>query len=142
MISATDKRSHLWRLWVTLIAVLLVVCVMLGLTRPAAQAISMTPLNRLIKLETFAAKAIPYEEALANQKPTLIEFYANWCTTCQDTSATVEALNQQYGDRINFVMLNVDSPQWAPQVAHYSAFGVPQFTLIGANLQPVKNLGW
>jgi thiol:disulfide interchange protein len=34
-------------------------------------------------LASLAAQAIPYEVALGNGKPSLVEFYADWCTTCQ-----------------------------------------------------------
>ena len=107
------------------------------LTRPAATPISMTPLSGLIQLKSMAAKTISYEEAIANQKPTFIEFYADWCTTCQSMSSTVAKLHQQYGQQINFVMLDIDNPQWARQVEYYRATGVPQFSLLDSSGQSV-----
>lgn len=135
---STAKRTHLWKLWAALIAILLSVWVTLWLTRPAVTAVSMTPLSGLITLKAMAANTVPYERAIANQKPTLIEFYADWCTTCQSMSATLEKLKQQYGDQINFVMLNIDDPQWAAQISDYQASGVPQFTLIDGARSPIK----
>ena len=44
----------------------------------------------------------------------------------------------EYGDRLNFVMLNVDDPRWASQVSEFGASGVPQFTLLDAAQQPVE----
>lgn len=108
------------------------------LTRPAETVVSYTPLSGLITLKAMAAKAVPYEDAIAAPKPTLIEFYADWCTTCQAMSPTVDGLHQDYAGRLNFVMLDIDKPQWAPQVAKYGASGVPQFTLLNAAHQDVK----
>ncbi|WP_228021378.1 thioredoxin domain-containing protein [Vasconcelosia minhoensis] len=108
------------------------------LTRPAETAVSFTPLSGLMTLKATAAEAVPYEVAIANPKPTLIEFYADWCTTCQAMSPTVAALHQQYAERLNFVMLDVDRPQWASQVSDYGASGVPQFTLLDSEQQVVK----
>ena len=88
-------------------------------------------------LKTLATDAMPYEEAMLNQKPTLIEFYADWCTTCQSTSATLKKLHQQYGEQINFVMLDIDNPKWATQIVDYKASGVPQFTLTTGDQQAV-----
>ena len=88
-------------------------------------------------LKTMAASSTPYEVALANQRPTLIEFYADWCTTCQSMSATVDALHMQYGEQVNFVMLDIDDPQWADEVEAYRASGVPQFTLLNTHRQSV-----
>lgn len=138
MISTSESRGSLWRLWTALIVILLAVWATLLLTRPAAKTISMTPLSGLMTLKAIAAEAMPYEEAMLNQKPTFIEFYADWCTTCQSTSATVKQLHQQYGEQINFVMLDIDNPKWAPQIAEYKASGVPQFTLVAAEHQPVE----
>ena len=138
MTSTAKKQTALWQLWAALVAILLAVWVTLWLTRPAITAVSMTPLSGLITLKAAAAEAIPYEAAMVNQKPTLIEFYADWCTTCQSMSATVQKLHQQYGDQMNFVMINIDNPQWATQIADYRATGVPQFTLITPDQTPVR----
>ena len=109
-----------------------------AVTRPAASVMSMTPLSGLMTLKTMAAESVPYELALTNQKPTIIEFYADWCTTCQGMSSTMADLHQQYGQGINFVMLDIDDPQWATQIADYGASGVPQFTLLDAHHSEVK----
>ncbi|NEQ55511.1 MAG: thiol:disulfide interchange protein [Leptolyngbya sp. SIO3F4] len=121
-----------------IIAVVVAVIVTLLITRPAATATSFTPLSGLMTLKATAAEAIPYQDAIASPNPTFIEFYADWCTTCQGMSATIADLHQQYGDSINFVMLDIDDPQWADQVAGYGASGVPQFTLLDADHSEVK----
>ena len=138
MTSTAKKQTALWQLWAALVAILLAVWVTLWLTRPAITAVSMTPLSGLITLKAAAAEAIPYEAAMVNQKPTLSEFYADWCTTCQSMSATVQKLHQQYGDQMNFVMINIDDPQWASQIETFGATGVPQFTLLDSRQQLVK----
>ncbi|MFK8186671.1 MAG: thioredoxin domain-containing protein [Phormidesmis sp.] len=137
MISTTEKQSSLWKLWTALVVVLLSVWATILLTRPAATPTSMTPLSGLMTLKSLATEATPYEAAIANTQPTFIEFYADWCTTCQSTAPTVKKLHQQYGSQINFVMLNIDDPKWATQVADYSASGVPQFTLLAGDEQPI-----
>lgn len=132
------SHSKAWQVWGSVIALLFAAIATLLLTRPAASVMSMTPISGLMTLKTMAAKSMPYEQAIANQKPTLIEFYADWCTTCQSMSATVDTLHQQYSDQVNFVMLDIDDPQWAPLVANFHASGVPQFTLLNANHQSVN----
>lgn len=133
MISTAEKHSNLWRLWGSLVAALLMVWATLLLTRPTATPLSMTPLSGLMTLKSMAAQSMPYEQAIANQNPTLIEFYADWCTTCQSMSPTIDKLHTQYADQVNFVMLDIDDPQWATQISEFGASGVPQFTLVGAN---------
>ena len=135
--ATTIKLKRFWQTWIATAAVLAAIITTLFLTQPTASVVSMTPLSGLVTLKTMAAEATPYEVALSNQKPTLIEFYADWCTTCQSMSATVDALHTEYGERINFVMLDIDDPQWAKEVEAFSASGVPQFTLLDSDHQSV-----
>lgn len=137
-LGATASSSSVVKLVGALIAVAAAVIVTLLITRPAVTASSFTPLSGLMTLKTMAAEAMPYGDAIASPQPTFIEFYADWCTTCQGMSTTIADLHQQYGDSINFVMLDIDDPQWAAQVADYGASGVPQFTLLDAHHSEVK----
>lgn len=139
MVSTHSKKERKsWPVWSLLLGSVLAIVATVLLTRPAANVMSMTPLSGLMTLKSMAAEAMPYESALANEKPTLIEFYADWCTTCQSMSATVNALHEQYGTQVNFVMLDIDDPQWADEVTDFGASGVPQFTLLNSNHQSVK----
>ena len=138
MVSTSEKENKIWKVWAALLSIILAIVATVLLTRPAASVMSMTPLSGLMTLKALAAKTMPYETALSNQKPTLIEFYADWCTTCQNMSATVDALHNQYGEQINFVMLDIDDPQWAEQVTSFGASGVPQFTLLNSQHQSVN----
>jgi len=78
-------------------------------------------------LEAQAEKSVPLEVAFNNGKPTLIEFYANWCTTCQAMAEDLGKLKDKYAESVNFVMLNVDNSKWLPEVLEYKVDGIPQF---------------
>lgn len=81
-------------------------------------------------LRQMSTQATPYQTALSNNKPTLIEFYADWCTSCQALAPSISQFHEKYGSQINFVMLNVDEPQIQQQVQQYQVRGVPQFFFI------------
>lgn len=140
MVSTTKERltNSPIKAFGAVIAVLMAVLVTFLITRPAATTTSFTPLSGLVTLKAMAAEAVSYNDAIASPNPTLIEFYADWCTTCQGMSATMAELRQQYGQSINFVMLDIDDPQWATQISDYGASGVPQFTLLDAQHDEVK----
>ncbi|PZD71979.1 Thioredoxin 1 [Acaryochloris thomasi RCC1774] len=105
-----------------------------------AQPASATSLSGLKVMKEMAQDAVPYEVAIASQKPTILEFYADWCSVCQSMAPTMQTLEQQYGEDINFVMLNVDEAQWLPQMDQYDVTGVPQFTLLNEQQSLVKSL--
>jgi thiol-disulfide isomerase/thioredoxin len=114
--TATQVRNLL----IVLVAIALSVALVLGLRTQTSTA----------SLGTLAANSTPLEVAQANDKPTLIEFYANWCTSCQAMAGDVSKLEQQYGDRVNFVMLNVDNTKWLPEVLNYRVDGIPHFVFL------------
>jgi thiol-disulfide isomerase/thioredoxin len=81
-------------------------------------------------LETLAAESTPLEAALTNGKPSFMEFYANWCTSCQAMAGDMTELRETYGDTVNFVMLNVDNTKWLPEMLHYRVDGIPHFVYL------------
>lgn len=83
-------------------------------------------------LETLAAKSIPIEVATSNGKATLIEFYANWCTTCQAMAPDIDKLETEYQNKLNFVMMNVDNTKWLPEITRYRVDGIPHFVYLNA----------
>ncbi|NEP11102.1 MAG: thioredoxin fold domain-containing protein [Symploca sp. SIO2C1] len=94
----------------------------------------------LATLKTMARDSVPYQVARTNGKPSLIEFYADWCQTCQSLAVTLEQLQHKYGESINFTMLNIDDPQWHQQIQTYQVTGVPHLTFLRANQEVVETL--
>ncbi len=105
---------------VVLVAVVLSVAVVLGLQTRTPSA----------SLSEMAEAAVPFDQAIANGKPTLVEFYANWCTSCQAMAGDLQHLKGEYQQDVNFVMLNVDNSKWLPEMLHYRVDGIPHFVFI------------
>jgi thiol-disulfide isomerase/thioredoxin len=76
-------------------------------------------------LDSLAADSVPLDAAIASGKPSLVEFYANWCTSCQAMAGQMADLRSNYRDRVNFVMLNIDNTKWLPEMLHYRVDGIP-----------------
>ncbi|MGF1459220.1 MAG: thioredoxin domain-containing protein [Leptolyngbyaceae cyanobacterium] len=98
------------------------------LTRPVADA-HFSPVSGLMSLKASAQQAMPYQVAMHNGKPTLIEFYADWCTTCQGMAPTLASIHEQLGGSVNWVMLDIDDPQWRDQIQQFHVTGVPHLVL-------------
>ena len=81
-------------------------------------------------LEALAEGATPWEQAQANGKPSLVEFYADWCTTCRAMAPLLASLKKEFADQVNFVMLNVDNPKWLPELSRYRVNGIPHFLFL------------
>ncbi|ESQ53400.1 hypothetical protein EUTSA_v10026051mg [Eutrema salsugineum] len=89
-----------------------------------------TRLDFGISLKDLTAAALPYEEALSNGKPTVVEFYADWCEVCRELAPDVYKIEQQYKDKVNFVMLNVDNTKWEQELDEFGVEGIPHFAFL------------
>ncbi|KAL2348444.1 hypothetical protein Fmac_002444 [Flemingia macrophylla] len=89
-----------------------------------------TRLDFGVSLKDLSAIAMPYEEALSNGKPTVVEFYADWCEVCRELAPDVYKVEQQYKDRVNFVMLNVDNTKWEQELDEFGVEGIPHFAFL------------
>ncbi|XVF43586.1 hypothetical protein PTKIN_Ptkin02bG0051400 [Pterospermum kingtungense] len=83
-----------------------------------------------VSLKDLSAAAVPYEEALSNGKPTVVEFYADWCEVCRELAPDIYKVEQQYRDRVNFVMLNVDNTKWEQELDEFGVEGIPHFAFL------------
>ncbi|NET61322.1 MAG: redoxin family protein [Symploca sp. SIO2E6] len=123
----TTTGTRIRNFLIALVAIALGVALFLGLKTETGS----------VSLESQAAASTPLEVALSNDKPTLMEFYANWCTTCQAMAKDLGELKQQYATKVNFVMLNVDNSKWLPEILNYRVDGIPHFVFLGTDGQAI-----
>ncbi|PIN02209.1 Thioredoxin [Handroanthus impetiginosus] len=89
-----------------------------------------TRLDFGVSLKDLSAAALPYEEALSNGKPTVVEFYADWCEVCRELAPDVYKVEQKYKDKVNFVLLNVDNTKWEQELDEFGVEGIPHFAFL------------
>ena len=80
-------------------------------------------------LKSFGELSVDPEIAFKNNKPTFLEFYAEWCEVCKEMAPKVSALKKEYEKDINFVFLNVDNQKWDNYIRKYDVNGIPQVNL-------------
>ena len=91
----------------------------------------------VLLLKNFGESSIEPEIAFKNDKPTFLEFYAEWCEVCKEMAPKVSSIKNQYEKEINFVFLNVDNPKWEIYLRKFNVNGIPQINLLDskANLK-------
>ena len=80
-------------------------------------------------LKSFGELSVDPEIAFQNNKPTFLEFYAEWCEICKEMAPKVSALKEEYKNDINFVFLNVDNQKWSNYIRKFDVNGIPQVNL-------------
>ena len=80
-------------------------------------------------LKSFGELSVDPEIAFKNNKPTFLEFYAEWCEVCKEMAPKVSALKEEYDKDINFVFLNVDNQKWGNFIRKFDVNGIPQVNL-------------
>ena len=80
-------------------------------------------------LKSFGELSVDPEIAFKNNKPTFLEFYAEWCEVCKEMAPKVSALKEEYEKDINFVFLNVDNQKWDNYIRKFDVNGIPQVNL-------------
>ena len=84
-------------------------------------------------LKSFGELSVEPEIAFKNNKPTFLEFYAEWCEVCKEMAPKVSAFKDEYEKDINFVFLNVDNQKWGNYIQKFSVNGIPQVNLFDKN---------
>lgn len=57
-------------------------------------------------VKAFDSKGL--NEAMAGGKPVLVDFWASWCGPCRMMSPVVDAVAEEYADRLTVGKVNVD----------------------------------
>ena len=84
-------------------------------------------------LKSFGELSVDPVIAFKNNKPTFLEFYAEWCEVCKEMAPKVSDLKEQYEKEINFVFLNVDNQKWEKYIRKFEVNGIPQVNLFDRN---------
>ena len=120
----SEKRAPLLNNNLKTILVLLVALVILSLIFFKNLFFQSTYL-----LKSFGELSVDPKIAFNNNKPTFLEFYAEWCEVCKEMAPKVSALKQEYEEEINFVFLNVDNQKWDNYIRKFEVNGIPQVNL-------------
>lgn len=117
MVQETAPSNKLQNIIVAIIAVLLAVALFFGQRLQQGNN----------SLAAQAAVATPIDIAIISGRPTLMEFYADWCSSCKAMAPNLAKIKQDYSGKVEFAMLNVDNTKWLPEIEKYRVDGIPHF---------------
>ena len=88
----------------------------------------MNTTSQKIKNELTVVTDANFEQTvLQSDKLALVDFWADWCQPCHMMAPTIEALAEEYGDRMLVAKLDVDAN---PMATHkYGIRGIPALLL-------------
>jgi len=89
--------------------------------------------SKEFQLEQLARRSLEPNKALINGRPTVVEFYADWCEVCKTMAPTIIQLEDKYQSNLDIVMLNIENPLWEGFVDKYQVNGIPQFDFFNAS---------
>lgn len=78
-----------------------------------------------------------FKEIIGSDKPTLVDFWADWCGPCRMVSPVIDGLAEEYDGKITVGKVNVDEQQ--ALAAEYSIVSIPTVILF-KNGTAVKKL--
>ena len=79
-----------------------------------------------VMLDQLAKNSLEPEIALFNGKPTVFEFYADWCEACKEMAPDMVKAEKINSNKIDIVLLNVDNSRWLDLIDKYDVNGIPQ----------------
>ena len=121
MIDTTDKDKDLssfQKYSLVFLSILLVISLLF--LRNGFKANSM--------LDQLAKNSLLPDQALSNERPTVFEFYADWCEACKEMAPDMIDINKKNSNKVDLVLLNVDNPRWIDLIDKYNVNGIPQLT--------------
>lgn len=130
------RRAHAGRPWLLVVAI----AVVAGCARPGAsgsgstETVSYRPATRVLTfaLPRFGGGILRSSELAG--RPTVINFYASWCTVCRYELPAFERAYRRYRTQVNFIGVNpAQQDTDAAQAALIRATGVTYPTLRDSN---------
>eukprot|EP00904_Undaria_pinnatifida_P006117 jgi/Undpi1/2635/HiC_scaffold_13.g06014.m1 len=89
--------------------------------------------NPVILLRAMETSSAPLATALTNGKPTVVDFYADWCENCKVMAPSMREIEEQFKNQINFVVVDGSAEKNFDLVDAFRVDGIPHLAMVNAN---------
>ncbi len=79
------------------------------------------------------------QEVLRNDKPVLVDFWAEWCGPCHAVSPILDKIAEERGDELKLVKVNIDENQSLAQ--RYGVMSIPMMVLFKDGAPAAQAIG-
>ena len=104
------------------------------------QAEEAAPQQKGISDVRNVASVDEFNAILKEGKPTVADFFAQWCGPCQQMKPIVHAAAAKYGDKVNFVMIDNDDKNVSSLFDKHGVDSFPTFVLFDASGKQVEKV--
>lgn len=101
--------------------------------------VAANPVNPLTILHALAASSPTPEVVAASNRPTVMEFFADWCGVCREGAAGLSELEARYGPDVNFVVVDASDEANAAIVDQWAVDGIPRLVLLDRKGEVLTN---
>lgn len=95
------------------------------------------PVTEVQLLMSMQQSSVPMSLVGNNGKPSVVDFWAPWCENCKFAAPTLRQVEDEYRDRVNFVMVNCggddDMKQAWPYLEAFRVDAIPHLALVSAD---------
>lgn len=88
------------------------------------------PVEAVTLLRQMQQESPMIQSVVTNGRPTVIDFYAEWCENCKEMAPVLREVEGKYKGKVNFVVINGDSATNADLVDRFRVDGIPHLALI------------
>ena len=86
--------------------------------------------NNSSEFHVTSSPLVAFEEAQKSGKPIFLEFYAKWWPSCRSMEPVVLALEKDYIDKTNFIVVDIDDPQGQILAKQFDIYYIPAFFVL------------